>query len=94
VDGVAACFNFVKYKEETKADQKAFFKQFLHMQMFTRLLERKLWAQKNEDITDLAFFDEHIRLKLMRKKKTFKPVRLQFYSYYIWVENLRQRLPE
>ena len=31
--------------------------------MFTRFLERKLWAQKNEDVTDITFFDEHIRLK-------------------------------
>jgi hypothetical protein len=33
------------------------------MQMFTRLLERKLWASKNEDVTDLLFLDENIRLK-------------------------------
>ena len=45
------------------------------MQMFTRLLERKLWANRNEDVTDLAFFDEHIRLKLIRNKQTFKTVR-------------------
>jgi hypothetical protein len=42
------------------------------MQMFSRLLERKLWAQRNEDVTDLAFFDEHIRLKHIRNGQTFK----------------------
>lgn len=75
VDGVTACFSFAKYKEETPADQKAFFKHFLHMQMFTRMLERKLWAQKNEDVIDITFFDEHIRLKQARNRKTFKSVR-------------------
>jgi len=76
VDGVQTCFNFQRYKDEAPADQKPFFKQFLHMQMFTRLLERKLWANRNEDVTDLAFFDEHIRLKHIRNKQTFKTVSL------------------
>jgi len=74
VDGVSACFNFPKYKEETRTDQRAFFKHFLHMQMFTRLLERKLWASKNEDVIDVTFFDEHIRIKQARNRKTFKSV--------------------
>ena len=68
VDGVGAFFNFTKYKDESPNDQKPFFKHFLHMQMFTRLLERKLWASKNEDVTDMAFFDEHIRLKHIRNR--------------------------
>lgn len=40
--------------------------------MFTRILERKLWATKNEDVTDLAFFEEHIKLKLNRSIKNVK----------------------
>jgi hypothetical protein len=44
------------------------------MQMFTRLLERKLWASKNEDVIDLLFFDEHIRVKKVRNAQHFKSV--------------------
>ncbi len=40
--------------------------------MFTRLLERKLWANKNEDVIDTVFFDENIRFKLNRYKKNSK----------------------
>lgn len=71
-DGVSAYFNFNKYKEETLQDQKNFFRTFLSNQMFTRLLERKLWAQKNEDVFEITYFDEHIRLKQARNRKTFK----------------------
>jgi hypothetical protein len=31
--------------------------------MFTRLIEKKLWPAKDEDIIDLTFFEEHTRLK-------------------------------
>lgn len=79
VEGVNACFSFQRYKEETVNDQKQFLKHFLHMQMFTRFLERKLWAQKNEDVIDITFFDEHVRLKQARNRKTFKTV--SAYNY-------------
>jgi abortive infection bacteriophage resistance protein len=47
--------------------------------MFTRFLERKLWASKNEDVIDVFLFDEHIRMKILRKqKRLFQSVR--FYS--------------
>lgn len=42
--------------------------------MFTRLLERKLWANRNDDVIDTMFFDENIRLKLNRYKKNQKNV--------------------
>lgn len=37
--------------------------------MFTRFLERKLWASKNEDVIDVFLFDEHIRMKHLRKQR-------------------------
>ena len=75
-DGVQACFDYEKYKSVTENDQKPFFKQFLGMQMFTRFLERKLWASKNEDVIDVFLFDEHIRMKILRKqKRLFQSVR-------------------
>lgn len=40
--------------------------------MFTRLIERKVWASKNEDIIDVMFFDEHIRQKYQKAKKVSK----------------------
>ncbi len=74
VEGVNACFNFNKYIEESPGDQKIFFKYFLKLQMFTRLLERKLWPSKNEDIIDTTFFDEHIKLKYSKVKVKSKNV--------------------
>lgn len=47
--------------------------------MFTRLLERKLWASKNEDIIDITFFDEHIRHKFSKQKKTAKTQQETFF---------------
>ena len=38
------------------------------MQMFTRFLERKMWAQKQEDVIDILMFDESIRIKKLRKR--------------------------
>ena len=80
-DGVQACFDYEKYRAVTENDQKAFFKQFLGMQMFTRFLERKLWASKNEDVIEVFLFDEHIRMKNLRKqRKIYQSVRsLVFY---------------
>ena len=46
--------------------------------MFTRLLERKLWANKNEDIIDTMYFDERIRRKTQKVKKPSKNVNLIF----------------
>ena len=68
-DGVQACFDFEKYKNSTEKDQQSFFKQFLGMQMFTRFLERKFWASNQEDLIDVFLFDEHIRMKHLRKQK-------------------------
>lgn len=36
--------------------------------MFTRFLERKMWAQKQEDVIDILMFDESIRIKKLRKR--------------------------
>jgi hypothetical protein len=45
--------------------------------MFTRFLERKLWASKNEDVIDVFLFDEHIRMKHLRKqRKIYQSVRI------------------
>jgi hypothetical protein len=45
--------------------------------MFTRFLERKLWASKNEDVIDVFLFDEHIRMKILRKqRKIYQSVRI------------------
>jgi len=63
VEGVSGCFNYQKYIEDSPSDTKMFFKYFLKLQMFTRLLERRLWPSKNEDIIDTTFFDESIRSK-------------------------------
>lgn len=64
-----SCYNFSKYIETTsRPDQKPFFKNFLQMQMFTRFLERKMWAQKQEDVIDILMFDESIRIKKLRKR--------------------------
>ncbi len=53
------------------------------MQMFTRFLERKLWAQKNEDVLDILIFDEHIRLKQARARKSIiKSVRIHCTNLY------------
>ena len=70
VEGVSGCFNYQKYIEDSPSDCKMFFKYFLRLQMFTRLLERKLWPSKNEDIIDVTFFDEHIRSKFNKVKKS------------------------
>jgi hypothetical protein len=37
--------------------------------MFTRFLERKLWASKNEDLVDITYFDENIRAKYNKYAK-------------------------
>jgi hypothetical protein len=74
-DGVQACFDYERYRNDTDNDQKPFFKQFLGMQMFTRFLERKLWASKNEDVIDVYLFDEHIRMKNLRiQRKIYQSV--------------------
>ena len=93
-EGVRDYFNFARYKEETNADQKPFFKHFFEMQMFTRFLERKLWAQNNEDVIDVTFFDEHIRLKQARNRKTFKTVSISHISYVFTVPEGGQPVPE
>lgn len=62
------------------------------MQMFTRYLERKLWAQKNEDVIDVTLFDEHIRFKKERGRKTFKSVSYNVTNFL--VPTSRQSLPE
>lgn len=45
--------------------------------MFTRLLERKVWPSKNEDMIDLMFLEDNIRLKLNRYIKNIKKVRVR-----------------
>lgn len=40
--------------------------------MFNRLLERKLYPTKSEDLTDLTFFEENIKLKLNRAIRNAK----------------------
>lgn len=40
--------------------------------MFTRLLEKKMWPLKNEDMIDLMFFEDNIRLKVNRYMKNIK----------------------
>lgn len=40
--------------------------------MFTRLLERKVWPSKNEDMIDLMFLEDNIRLKVNRYIKNIK----------------------
>jgi len=40
--------------------------------MFTRLLERKIWPSKEDDIIDTTFFDENIRSKYHKQKKGSK----------------------
>lgn len=42
--------------------------------MFTRLLERKIWPSKNDDIVDVLFFDENIKLKYSKQKSKSKNV--------------------
>ena len=69
-DGIMSYFDFEKFRTTTDNDQKPFFKYFLTMQMFTRFLERKLWAQKIEDVIDVYLFDEYVKLKLKRIKRT------------------------
>jgi hypothetical protein len=52
--------------------------------MYTRFIERKLWAQKQEDVIDIMMFDESIRVKKLRKGGMLgiKRVRiLTFQSY-------------
>jgi len=71
VEGVNAVFNHQKFVDEA-GDQKPFLKHFVKLQMFTRLLERKFWPSKNEDIIDVMFFDESIRAKFQKPKKSAK----------------------
>ena len=53
------------------------------MQMFTRFLERKLWAQKQEDVIDILMFDESIRIKKLRKRgmSLLKRVSIHFLTF-------------
>jgi hypothetical protein len=58
---VSTRFDIKNFIDKTENDQKPFLKQFCKLQMFTRLLERKMWPQKNEDMIDLMFFEDSIR---------------------------------
>jgi hypothetical protein len=65
-------FNYQKYIDDSPSDSRPFFKAFLKLQMFTRLLERKLWPAKDVDMVDLMYFEESIRLKFNRYSKNSK----------------------
>lgn len=69
-------FNYQKYIDDSPSDHRPFFKAFLRLQMFTRLLERKLWPAKDVDMVDLMYFEESIRLKYNRYSKNSKKVSL------------------
>ena len=49
--------------------------------MFTQLLEKKIWARKNQDVINTLFFDENIRVKQNRYKKNAKNVILSFQLF-------------
>lgn len=84
IDDVSKRFDINLFIEETRLDQKEFLKQFCRLQMFTRLLEKKVWPLKNEDMVDLLFLEENIRLKLSRYLKNIKKVSLTFFRNNIW----------
>lgn len=62
------------------------------MQMFTRYLERKLWAQKNDDVIDVVLFDEHIRCKKERNKARIKSVSITTFNRVLALQT-QQPLP-
>lgn len=68
-------------------------KHFVKHSMFTRLLERKLWANRSEDVIDTMFFDENIRLKLNRYKKNSKNV-IHISTYHLHPIVTRDVFPE
>lgn len=60
--------------------------------MFTRLLERKLWANKNEDLIDTLYFDERIRRKNQKVKKPSKNVNsLNLMNFIVIIVNILLR---
>jgi hypothetical protein len=53
--------------------------------MFTRFLERKLWASKNEDLVDITYFDENIRAKYNKYAKNKYNVSLKSLNLYVYI---------
>lgn len=43
--------------------------------MFTRFIERKKWPTHNDDIIDVTYFDEKVKMKKKKSIKNFKKVR-------------------
>lgn len=90
IDDVSKRFDINLFIEETRLDQKEFLKQFCRLQMFTRLLEKKVWPLKNEDMVDLLFLEENIRLKLSRYLKNIKKVSLTYFRNNMGYRKLNQ----
>ena len=42
--------------------------------MFTRFIERKKWPTQNDDVIDITFFEENVKLKKKKSIKNYKKV--------------------